>query len=155
MLFVEDYNTLPFRTSSWYSSLVKAISLSLWFSMADSFSIVLPFFTGVHMLQVKLNSMNYLLWCSQFEPLLTPQNLFGHLDGTLSALPTTVCVDSISISNPTFISWRNHDQMLLSLLYSSLIDKAMIEMLGLYSAHAVGLLWRPCFLIALRHGKFK
>ena len=42
----------------------------------------LTFNTMVHMITIKLSSTNYLLWKSQFLPLLRSQGLLGYVDGS-------------------------------------------------------------------------
>jgi len=102
--------------------------------MADSSSSYpsLPLNTMVHMLTIKLTSSNYLLWRNQFVPLLTSQELFGYLDGSIVA-PCAVITDSSGVTkpNPAHNSWLHTDQMLLSLLLSSLTEESMSEVLGL------------------------
>jgi hypothetical protein len=113
--------------------------LGLQISMADLSSPslpVLPLNTMVHMLTIKLTSSNYLLLRNQFVPLLTSQELFGFLDGTIIA-PSLMVTDSNGVTkpNPSYSSWMHTDQMLLSLLYSSLTEESMSEVLGLQHSH--------------------
>nr|TKR98393.1 hypothetical protein D5086_0000203370 [Populus alba] len=107
--------------------------------MADTSSpsfTVLPLNTMVHMLTIKLTSSNYLLWRNQFVPLLTSQELFGFLDGTIIA-PSLMVTDSNGVTNPnpSYSSWLHTDQMLLSLLYYSLTEESMSEVLGLQHSY--------------------
>ena len=90
----------------------------------------------VHMLTIKLTSSNYLLWRNQFVPLLTSQELFGFLDGSVVA-PCAVITDSSGVTkpNPAHNSWLHTYQMLLSLLFSSLTEESMSEVLGLRHSH--------------------
>ena len=106
--------------------------------MADSSSsyLTLPLNTMVHMLTIKLTSSNYLLWRNQFVPLLTSQELFGLLDGSTVA-PCVVITDSSRVTKPNLAhnSWLHTDQMLMSLLFSSLTEESMSEVLGLRHSH--------------------
>ncbi|KAJ0024683.1 hypothetical protein Pint_06793 [Pistacia integerrima] len=103
---------------------------------ALSSSSSLPLNTMVHMLTIKLTSTNYLLWQNQFLPLLTSQGLFGYLDGSVQApSPKITGSDRTTQENPAYTSWLNTDQTLLSLLYSSLTEESMGEVLGLSHAH--------------------
>ncbi|WKA07359.1 hypothetical protein VitviT2T_025199 [Vitis vinifera] len=90
----------------------------------------------VHMLTIKVTSFNYLLWRNQFIPLLTSQDLLGFLDGSVLA-PSPQVTDSNGTTqvNPAYTSWLTTDQTLLSLLYSSLTEESMSEVLGLSHAH--------------------
>jgi len=90
----------------------------------------------VHMLTIKLTSSNYLLWRNQFIPLLTSHNLLGFLDGSIAVpSPQITGTDGSTQVNPTYSSWLNTYQTLLSLLYSSLTEESMSEVLGLKHAH--------------------
>ncbi|KAL6325439.1 hypothetical protein AAG906_023284 [Vitis piasezkii] len=96
----------------------------------------LPLNTMVHMLTIKLTSSNYLLWKNQFVPLLASQDLFGYLDGSIRAPSATIlAADGTTKSNPAYTSWLHTDQTLLSLLYSSLTEESMSEVLGLHHSH--------------------
>ncbi|KAJ0039652.1 hypothetical protein Pint_27360 [Pistacia integerrima] len=64
----------------------------------------------VHMLTIKLTSSNYLLWRNQFIPLLTSQDLFGYLDGSVQApSPKIIGSDGTTQVNPAYTSWLNTD----------------------------------------------
>ena len=116
--------------------------------MADSSS-SFSFNTMIHMVTIKLSSTNYLLWRNQLLPLLHCQNLFSHIDGSATIPPITITPNSSSIStddsstssnpqlNPAYTAWRLQDQRLLSLLFSSLTEEAMAEVLGLTTARDV------------------
>ncbi|RVW25418.1 Retrovirus-related Pol polyprotein from transposon RE1 [Vitis vinifera] len=96
----------------------------------------LPLNTMVHMLTIKLTSSNYLLWRNQFVPLLASQELFGYLDGSITApSPMITASDGTPKSNPAYTSWLHTDQTLLSLLYSSLTEESMSEVLGFRHSH--------------------
>jgi alpha-N-arabinofuranosidase len=101
-----------------------------------SLSPSLPLNTMVHMLTIKLTSSNYLLWRNQFIPLLTSHDLLGFLYGSIAVpSPQITGTDGSTQVNPTYSSWLNTDQTLLSLLYSSLTEESMSEVLGLKHAH--------------------
>ncbi|PIA57119.1 hypothetical protein AQUCO_00600091v1 [Aquilegia coerulea] len=110
-------------------------------SKADSadlpslFSTPLTFNTMVHMVSVKLGANNYLLWRNQFIPLLTSQNLIGYVDGsTTQPSRTTIDANNKTIDNTAYAVWKQADQLVMSLLYSSLTEEAMSEVLGLTCA---------------------
>jgi hypothetical protein len=88
------------------------------------------------MLIIKLTSSNFLLWRNQFVPLLTSQEPFGFLDGSITA-PCTVINDSNEVTKPNLEhnSLLHTNQMLLSLLFSSLTEKSISEVLGLRHSH--------------------
>ena len=56
-------------------------------AIENTSSTFLPFNTMIHMVTIKLSSSNYLLWKSQFLPLLESQELLNHVDGTLAPSP--------------------------------------------------------------------
>lgn len=53
-------------------------------SSTDDFD--LPMKTILHLITIKLSSINYLLWTNQVTPILTYQGLLGHIDGSPSLL---------------------------------------------------------------------
>lgn len=69
-----------------------------------------------HLISVKLNDTNYLLWKTQFNPLLKGYRLMGYIDGTYPkparTLPNTETV------NPAYTKYE--EQILLGWLLSSL-----------------------------------
>jgi len=92
--------------------------------------------TIVYMLTIKLTSSNYLLWRNQFILLLTSHDLLGFLDGGVPApSPQITGSNGTTQVNPTYTSWLNTDQTLLSLLYSSLTEESMSQVFGLKHAH--------------------
>ncbi|RVW83999.1 Retrovirus-related Pol polyprotein from transposon RE1 [Vitis vinifera] len=68
------------------------------------------------------------------------KNLLSHVDGSVAPSPITIAVDSSSSQpNPQYVAWQLQDQRLLSLLFSSLTEEAMAEVLGLTIARDVWL----------------
>ncbi|KAF5206650.1 hypothetical protein FRX31_003766 [Thalictrum thalictroides] len=90
-------------------------------SNSGSSSDALPLLGPItHFLNVKLDRTNYLLWRSQFIPILHVHDLLDFVDGTNTCPPE--CVPSTDgetiVSNPAFSSWMKRDQLLLSWLIS-------------------------------------
>lgn len=73
----------------------------------------------------KLDSDNYLLWRSQFEPLLCMHDLHGNVDGT-DTCPSQTTTDAAGkkITIPSYITWRKQGNMLVSWLKSTLSEKS-------------------------------
>ena len=71
-----------------------------------------------HLVTIKLNRENYLLWKAQIVPYLRGQHLFGFLDGSRPAPPQILTVTTAEISmpqpNPDYHTWLVQDQMILS-----------------------------------------
>nr|CAN61640.1 hypothetical protein VITISV_021909 [Vitis vinifera] len=120
---------------------IRARFLSiLTMAVSSSSPPTLPLNTMVHMLTIKLTSSNYLLWRNQFVPLLTSQELFSYLDGSITApSPMITASDGTPKSNPAYTSWLHTDQTLLSLLYSSLTEESMSESIVEFSSTFKGL----------------
>ena len=95
---------------------------------------LLPLNTMVHMVTIKLTPTNYLLWHRQFVPLLESQDLMGYLDGSFSAPTTQVCAENDLVPNPAYKKWHTQDNILLSLLYASLIEECMAEVVNFTTA---------------------
>uniref|UniRef100_A0A2N9IS14 Retrotransposon Copia-like N-terminal domain-containing protein n=1 Tax=Fagus sylvatica TaxID=28930 RepID=A0A2N9IS14_FAGSY len=79
-----------------------------------------------HLITIKLNRDNYLLWKAQIVPYLKGQHLFAFLDGSRPAPPQHLppqLTDPLSlIPNPEFQAWHLQDQLILSALISSLSE---------------------------------
>ncbi|KAM0058671.1 putative RNA-directed DNA polymerase [Helianthus debilis subsp. tardiflorus] len=107
--------------------------------MATSSDTTLPMNTLLHMLTIKLNSSNYLLWKNQVEPLLHHQDWYRFVNGSYTAPSKTTTVDAKEAPNPEYVSWLESDQRIRLLLQSSLTEEAMAEVLGLSSSREVWL----------------
>nr|GEZ69645.1 putative zinc finger, CCHC-type [Tanacetum cinerariifolium] len=92
--------------------------------------------TLLHMIPIKLSSTNYLLWKNQMLPLISYQKLTNHIDGT-TAPSVTIMSDDQSVPNPAFTIWKDLDQRAVIHLNSSLSEEAVVEVLGLTTAHAI------------------
>lgn len=99
-------------------------------SSAISTTVSLPFATMIHMITIRLNPNNYLLWKNQISLVLNGQNLFGYLDGSIKPLTPLIANDQgTMVANSKYVEWYQQDQRLLSLLNSSLTEEAMAEVL--------------------------
>lgn len=87
--------------------------------------------TLMHLITIRLSPSNYLLWKSQLTPILTHQNLLGHVDGTSVAPPTEVLVDNKTSPNPTFVAWLAADLCAVIILHASLTEEAFSKIVGL------------------------
>ena len=76
--------------------------------------------TLIHMLTIKLNSSNYLLWKNQITPLLRHQRWISHVDGSANLPPSKITVNGKETANPDLDSWIDLDQKVLLILQSSL-----------------------------------
>lgn len=79
-----------------------------------------------HFLTVKLNSENYLIWKAQMLPYLYGQRYFCYIDGS-SPPPPSKLPDGVP--NPSYIKWFEQDQLVLSLLISSLSEKLIAQVM--------------------------
>lgn len=87
-----------------------------------------------HLISVKLDNSNYLLWRTQFLPLLKGYELEGFVDGSNKCPAETLTNNTI---NPEYIAWNKQDQILLGWLLSSLTESALAHVVGLQTSQAV------------------
>ncbi|TXG53292.1 hypothetical protein EZV62_022461 [Acer yangbiense] len=87
-----------------------------------------------HLISVKLDSNNYLLWLTQFKPLLKGYDLQGYVDGSFPC-PTHFLPDSTL--NHAYVTWQKQDQILLGWLLSSLSESVLAYVVGLSSSREV------------------
>ncbi len=85
-----------------------------------------------HLITIKLNRDNYLLWKARIVPYLKGQHLFSFIDGSLPAPPSFLPPTSTEITqttlNPTFVTWQSQDQMIFSALILSLSETILAYM---------------------------
>ncbi len=64
-----------------------------------------------HLVTVKLNRDNYVLWKAQIFPYLRGQKVFGYVDGSIPPppqtipAPTSTSIAPITVPNPEFLLW--------------------------------------------------
>jgi hypothetical protein len=85
---------------------------------SENSSYTLSFNTMAHMVTIKLSSTNFLLWRSQVVPLLQCQKLYGYVDGST---PMPSAATDLAAHN----IWKQFDQLVMSLLLSSLTEEAL------------------------------
>ncbi|KAF3785672.1 hypothetical protein EJ110_NYTH26359 [Nymphaea thermarum] len=90
-----------------------------------------------HFLSIKLSSDNYLLWESQFIPMLKSYNMMGYIDRSFKCpnqfLPSED--GKWNVLNPAFLEWHRGDQLLLSWIISSLSEVVHNQVVGLDSSY--------------------
>ncbi|KAF6171589.1 hypothetical protein GIB67_018113 [Kingdonia uniflora] len=96
-----------------------------------------------HLLNVKLERSNYLVWRSQFLPILRVHDLEGFIDGSLSCPPEMFSPSSqgkegdVLKANPEYTTWMKRDQLLLSWIISSLSENVLAHAVSLSTSHVV------------------
>ncbi|KAG5568347.1 hypothetical protein H5410_064636 [Solanum commersonii] len=88
-----------------------------------------------HQLHVKLTSSNYLLWKTQFMPMIFACGLNQHIDGT-TQIPTQFLDDTNTKSNPAYIVWLCEDQIVLSWIVASVSESILPQLVEATTAHA-------------------
>lgn len=87
------------------------------------------------MLTLKLNHDNNLLWKAQLLPYLRHHNLFRYIDGLI---PTPQLFDdSLTLQQAFFTTWKQQDQVLMSILISSLSENLIAHVLEATSSHEI------------------
>ena len=91
---------------------------------------------------IKLTMDNYPFWLPQIVPRLKWGNLYGYVDGSIPCPPPTIttpneAVDSASNTtddaavstspNPAYQIWKMQDQIILSVINSTLSEKLLIH----------------------------
>ena len=97
-----------------------------------------PIFNPVNvqsLVTVKLTKDNYLLWRAQVTH-LRGQQLFGHVDGTIIAPPKFITTSApssttpVQIENLAYNQWFQKDQVILSILMSSLSEGILSQVIN-------------------------
>ncbi|XP_019175854.1 PREDICTED: uncharacterized protein LOC109171182 [Ipomoea nil] len=103
-----------------------------------------------HFVSIKLNNRNFLFWRTQIIPFLRGQGLLGYIDGnhvcpsaffpaTAHAADSGTTAAASSEVNPAHAAWVQQDQLILSLLISSLSDEVMPLAVGRETSREVWL----------------
>ena len=88
-------------------------------------------FPSVHnQLTLKLTASNYLLWKTQFLPILHGYQLFNHVDGTKPPSKEVA-----GAPNPEYQTWYLQDQLVLSWILGLLSESVLSQVVGTTSAY--------------------
>jgi len=104
-----------------------------------------------HTLQIKFSDANFPSWKTQIMAFVKAQDSYGFLDGTSTPPTLTIPNPSITpnapttIANPEFLAWCQRDQMLLSLLISTLTEPLVVHAVGCATAHQLWTTLVPMF----------
>ncbi|KAF5469837.1 hypothetical protein F2P56_010396 [Juglans regia] len=94
-----------------------------------------------HAVTIKLTTYNFLLWKVQISAYLREQDLYCYVDGTLPYPPQflPVVFDSPPKTNLDFLSWTRTNQLVLSVLFSSLSESVIGHVLSAITARELWL----------------
>ena len=81
-----------------------------------------------HVLPIKLDRSNFLLWQTQMENVIYANGIEDFLDGTVTVPPEHL--PGQATLNPDFQLWRRKDRLILSWLFSSLTPELMSHLVG-------------------------
>jgi hypothetical protein len=94
-----------------------------------------------HTIHVKLTRDNFLVWQTQLLPFLIGHDLLGCVDGSRqpphSILVLTEDGTQSSTPNPTYQTWVQQDQLLLSTIIYTLTESLISQVVGLPTSQAV------------------
>ena len=87
-----------------------------------------------HFVSVKLSTDNYLVWRAQMLPYLYGQRLFCYIDGSAPEPPRRGPDGS---PNPTYLKWFEQDQLVVSILLSSLTERLVSQVIRHTKSRAI------------------
>jgi len=103
---------------------------------------IVPLSNTHQVVSLKLMNTNYLYWRMQMKPYLFGQGVFHFVDGSVSCPPSHIfdsSVDSSSTTSPSFLRWKQQNQLILSALLSSLSVDVLHLVVDCSTSHCV---WR-------------
>ncbi|KAL3525061.1 hypothetical protein ACH5RR_013433 [Cinchona calisaya] len=91
-----------------------------------------------HLISVKLDSMNYLLWKAQLIPVLISYDLLSYVDGSIPSPPQSI-FDSTGrlVVNPSYVAWVRSNQSLRSWINTTLTKDSFQDVHDLSTSHEV------------------
>lgn len=101
-----------------------------------------PVNTISHLVTIKLNYDNYLLWRAQMVPFLKGQDLYYFVNGSCTA---PASLDSLFPLNPLYLTWQQQDQAILSALISFLLENFIAHVLEATTSYEVWLILEYLF----------
>jgi hypothetical protein len=119
------------------SSQVPVVPLSL---MGTHTLAIVPLANTHQVVLLKLTNTNYLYWRMQMKPYLLGQGVFHFVDGSVLCPPSHIFYSSVgssAIISPSFLRWKQHDQLILSALLSSLSVDVLHLVVDCSTSHCV------------------
>jgi hypothetical protein len=110
--------------------------------MGTHTSTMVPLSNTHQIVSLKLTNTNYLYWRMQMKPYLLGQGVFHFVDGSLSCPPSHMIDASAGSSSaiiPSFLRWKQQDQLILSVILSSLSVDVLHLVVDCSTSHCV---WR-------------
>ena len=110
--------------------------------MGTQSTTMVPLSNTHHVVSLKLTNTNYLYWRMQMKPYLLGQGVFQFVDGSLPCPPSHMIdasAGSSSAISPSFLRWKQQDQLILSALLSSLSVDVLHLVVDCSTSHCV---WR-------------
>jgi hypothetical protein len=96
-----------------------------------------------HNLSIKLTKGNFMAWRTQILAYIKGQDAYGFLDGSSQPPaqtipnPSTIAGAPATVVNPDFLAWNQRDQMILSILISTLSEPYVVHAVGSPSASSL------------------
>jgi len=94
-----------------------------------------------HTLQIKLSNANFPSWRTQIMAYFKAQDAYGFLDGTskrpvqIFPNPNTTPNAPATVAIQEYLAWCQRDQMLLSVLISTLTEQLLVHAVGCATSH--------------------
>lgn len=127
-----------FLGESWQNSVVLQFSsMSLYHFSGACSSLAFLFSNIGNLISIKLDNQNYILWKSQFLPVLRAHGLIGFVDGS-HLCPPELLLDSTGNPrtdvNPQFLTWTQQDPNVLCWINATLYATVLAHVVGLQYA---------------------
>jgi hypothetical protein len=96
-----------------------------------------------HKLNIELSNSNFTSWRTQILACIKGQDTYGFLDGTSQPPAQTIPNSSTAagapatMANPKYLAWCQQDQMIFSVLISTLTEPLVVHAVGCPTSHNV------------------
>ncbi|KAF5481417.1 hypothetical protein F2P56_002068, partial [Juglans regia] len=103
-----------------------------------------------HIVSTKLTTENFPMWKVQISAYLRGHDIFQYVDGSLICPPKVL--SNQTTVNPAYSAWKRTDQLVLSILFSSLSDSVISHVLTATTSHE---LWNSLASLFTSHSQAK
>lgn len=106
-------------------------------SDGNSSNFTLPFTNISNFVSLKLDNTKFILWRDQFEYVLIPTDLYGHVHGEIQEPEEIIMNNGVLSLNLRWVYWRKMDRFVISFLKATFTSTISVDVLGLTTTREI------------------